>query len=375
METHLQVLAGELRRSVNLRVLVANDGWRNNEGAVDGVDVTRLGTAFTMAGAQICPRMAARIRAARADLVHIHLPNPTALLSYFLSGHKGRMVVTWHSDAIRQKTLSRLFEPFQRLVLRRCSALIASSPNYLASSRLLWQNRSRCHVIPHGIAVERVRRLEAVQVEAIRGRYGPRVVLSVGRLVYYKGIEYLIEAMGQVRGRLLVLGDGPLRGRIEMKIRSLGLEDRVELLGEVADAVPFYQACDVFVLPSIARSEAFGIVQLEAMACGKPVVNTQLPSGVPFVSVDGVTGITVTPGQPGPLADAINYLFDDPARGVAYGQAALRRVREEFSAEKMADRTLALYDRVMSGGRYAKVPPIDKPAETRKAEASAHVAA
>jgi glycosyltransferase involved in cell wall biosynthesis len=126
-----------------------------------------------------------------------------------------------------------------------------------------------------------------------------------------------------------------------------GVGDRVFFLGDAQDVIPYYHAADVFVLASVARSEAFGIVQLEAMTCGKPVVNTKLASGVPFVSLDRVTGLTVAPANQQALASAINALLDDPKRRVAYGQAARRRVRQEFSVEVMASRTLELYAEVM----------------------------
>jgi glycosyltransferase involved in cell wall biosynthesis len=113
------------------------------------------------------------------------------------------------------------------------------------------------------------------------------------------------------------------------------------------DLIPYYHAADLLVLASIARSEAFGVVQLEAMACGKPVVNTSLPSGVPYVSLDGITGITVPPANPEALAKAINLLLDDPIRRAQYGNAAWRRVQAEFNLELMTRRTLQLYQNVM----------------------------
>jgi glycosyltransferase involved in cell wall biosynthesis len=354
METHLHLLSGELRKALDVKVVVANEGKTHAQTTLDGVSVTRVGTAFHLAGAPICPRMALQIRETGADLVHIHLPNPTAVLAYLLSGRKGRVVATWHSDITRCRGAARMFQPLQGVFLRRCSALIATSPNYVESSPTLSDFRDRCHVIPHGITIEAFRRYDEAQVAAIRARYGPRIVLCVGRLVYYKGIHHVMRAMASVRGKLLVLGDGPLRERLRAEVESPDLADRVVMLGAVADLVPYYQACDVFVLPSVARSEAFGIVQLEAMACGKPVVNTRLESGVPFVSIHGMTGITVAPGDSVALADALNRLLDDPARAAIYGQAGLRRVREEFSVERMASRTLALYSQVAANGNGSK---------------------
>jgi len=347
METHLQALCGGLQRFVDVEVIVANDARRNEKALVDGVQVTRVGTMFDLASAPVCPGMVRKIRQAEADLVHLHLPNPTAILAYLASGHRGRLVVTYHSDIVRQKVLGRAFQPILGRALDRCSAVITSSLNYIETSPVLSAYRERCRVIPYGIPIEQFHRYDTEAVAKIRAQYGPRMVLSVGRLIYYKGFEYLIQAMARVEGRLLIAGDGPLRADLERETRSRELGDRVIFLGGVQDVVPYYHAADVFVLASTARSEAFGIVQLEAMACGKPVVNTRLDSGVPSVSVDGVTGLTVPPAHPEALASAINLLLEDPWRRMEYGRAARRRVQEEFSLEVMTHRTLQLYNEVM----------------------------
>ena len=148
---------------------------------------------------------------------------------------------------------------------------------------MLSHNRDRCFVVPYGISVTDLRFRDDTAVRAIRDRFGPRIVLSTGRLVYYKGLESLIRAMNSVNGNLLIAGDGPMRQKLEAEASANAIiRSRVTLLGHVEDVRPYYHACEVFVLPSIARSEAFGIVQLEAMACGKPVINTRLWSGVPF---------------------------------------------------------------------------------------------
>lgn len=347
METHLRALCGELQQSVNVSVIVANEARQTEEALVEGVKVTRVGTLFDLASAPICPGMVRKIRQAEADLVHLHLPNPTAILAYLASGHRGRLVVTYHSDIVRQKVLGKAFQPILRRALDRCSAVITSSLNYIETSPILSAYRERCRVIPYGIPIEQFHRYDTEAVAKIRAQYGPRMVLSVGRLIYYKGFEYLIQAMARVEGRLLIVGEGPLRADLERKTRSYKLGDRVVFLGGVQDVVPYYHAADVFVLASTARSEAFGIVQLEAMACGKPVVNTRLASGVPWVSVDGVTGLTVPPGDPDALAKAFNLLLDDPERRAEYGQAGRRRVQQEFTLEVMARRTLQLYDEVV----------------------------
>src|SRR5260370_10280136 len=221
------------------------------------------------------------------------------------------MLATWHSDVIRQRRLAKMFEPIQRRFLANCGALIATSSNYVESSPDLHRLRKRTAVIPYGIAVDEFRDPPAAQLAAIRRGRSTPLILAVGRLVYYKGFEYLIRAMTRIDATLMLVGDGPLRHSLERAARELGVANRIEFLGEMQprEIMPYYHAADLFVLPSIARSEAFGIVQLEAMACGKAVVNTSLDSGVPYASLDGVTGITVEPGSADALASAINRLL------------------------------------------------------------------
>ncbi len=346
METHLRTLCSELKDAVDLQVLVANDGPHTEHCAPDGVRLTRAGTPLNLYSTPICPQMARIIRNARADLVHVHLPNPWAVVAYLLSGHSGPLVATWHSDVVRQKALGPAFEIFLRRFLRRCNTIIATSDNYIRSSPVLSRNRELCHTVPFGIAVQDLWCRDTNAVRQIRKRFGRRIVLSAGRLVYYKGLEYLIRAMSAVDANLLIVGDGPMRQRLEAEAAHPGLRGKVTFLGHVEDVAPYYHACEVFALPSIARSEGFGIVQLEAMACGKPVVNTRLESGVPFVSLDGVTGITVEPRDSAEIACALNRLLDDEPLRRRYGNAALERVRSEFTVSAMVRRTLEVYRRI-----------------------------
>jgi rhamnosyl/mannosyltransferase len=353
IETHLQALCGELNKSLGLRVIVANDGPGSVDESMNGVSVSRAATLATLASTPLCPSMVGQIRNSRADIVHIHLPNPMAVLAYLASGHKGRLVVTYHSDTVRQKVLGALFEPFLHRALGRSTAIIATSPDYRRTSQVLQRYLDRCEVIPYGIALQQFETCDASAVRAIRERYGDRLVISVGRLVYYKGFEFLIRAMKDVRGKLLIVGDGPLRAKLEELSRSLGVADKVVLVGELQnlEVVPYYHAADVFALASVARSEAFGIVQIEAMAAGLPVVNTSLDSGVPFVSLDEKTGLTVPPENPTALGAAINRLLDQDDLRRSLGAAARVRARQEFSLESMTSRMLDLYGRVSSSPR------------------------
>jgi glycosyltransferase involved in cell wall biosynthesis len=368
IETHLQALCDGLKESHDVQVFVAGDRRRDVDTIVDGVAVHRLGIQFKIAGAPVCPTMPWKIRRAGADLVHIHLPNPAGVLALLASGYRGALVATWHSDVVRQRRLAKMFEPIQRRFLANCDALIATSPHYVESSPDLSRLRKRTVVIPYGIAVDEFRDSPAAALAIRRARSGP-LLLAVGRFVYYKGFEFLIRAMKQIDATLLLIGDGPLRHSLERTARELGVASRIEFIGEMQprEIVPYYHAADLFVLPSIARSEAFGIVQLEAMVCGKPVVNTNLASGVLFASLDGVTGVTVEPGNADALASAINRLLADASLRAEYGEAARRRVQSEFTIDVMVDRTRHLYEAILNGKGVDSAAGLPHPPVRRKA--------
>lgn len=359
IETHLQTLCTSLREVADIRAVVASDHAKGESVIIDQVPVERVGTRFTLASAPFCPGMMSYIRNSAADLIHVHLPNPTAVLAYLASGHGGPLIVTYHSDTVRQAILGAAFNPILQRFLRRSAAIIATSPNYLATSMVLAQHRERCHVVPYGIPLSQFESCDADAAARIRAQFGERLLLAVGRLVYYKGFEYAIEAMRNVRGRLLIAGTGPLGDKLRAHAITCGVGERVVFLGEIQnnDITPYYHAADAFILPSVARSEAFGIVQIEAMAAGKPVINTSLDSGVPFVSQDGVTGLTVPPRDPHALASAINRLLDNRDVRERLGAAARRRAAEEFSVETMTARITSLYQSILAERRFAPRAP------------------
>jgi rhamnosyl/mannosyltransferase len=275
-----------------------------------------------------------------------------AAASYLASrkpkGH--RLVVSYHSDVVRQRLLARAYAPFVERVLERACSVIAASPNYVKSSPVLQRFANKTVVIPYGIDLDRYQRTpdRDAEARAVRARFGDGpLLLAVGRLVYYKGFEHAIRALPHIpRAHLAIVGDGPLRGELAALARELGVSNRTTFVGDVHDnEIPlYYLASDVYLLPSIARSEAFGIVQIEALAAGLPVVNTDLPTGVPFVSPDGETGFTVPPADPGALARAASRLLEDPALRRRFGAAGRARAEREFSKETMTRRMLSVYE-------------------------------
>ena len=345
MESHVKTLCEGLQRQIDVEVLVSNTGARTERTHCEGVAVTRVACLAQVSSTSINPGMVAEIRRSTADLIHLHWPNPMTALAYLLSGHAGRLVVTYHSDVIKQRILGRVFDPVLDAVLQRAEAIIASSERYLETSAVLSRYAARCRMIPFGIAKEYFDPPEQAGVEALRKRFGDVTILSVGRLVDYKGFDTLIRALAETPGRLLIAGEGPLKPKLMALARALHLERRVVFLGDVPDPQlrTLYHAADVVVLASTNRREAFGLVQAEAMAACRPVINTALESGVPMVSLDGVTGLTVAHSDAGAMARAIRLLLEDASLRLAYGRAARLRAETLFRADLMCARTVALY--------------------------------
>jgi glycosyltransferase involved in cell wall biosynthesis len=371
IETHLETLSHELRNHASVHLVVANDARRRASSNCAGVTVSRMARVFTVASTPICLGMVQEIRRSAAEIVHLHTPNPFGALAYLFSGLRVPLVLTWHSDVLRQKCLAKILSPIDRTILKSADSIVATSENYLKTSPRLAPYTAKCRVIPYGISLERFRATDS-NAHAIRQRFGPRIVLAVGRLVYYKGFSYLIRAMKSVQATLLLIGDGPLRRSLQEEAQSVGISDRVKFIGELSNelTVPYYQASDIFVLPSVARTEAFGIVQIEAMASGLPVINTALDSGVPAVSLDDVTGITVPPADSQALATAINRLLVDPVLRSRYGQRARHRAME-FSASSMGRSILELYREVLARRKHHSTVTHREPADRCTANGTA----
>jgi rhamnosyl/mannosyltransferase len=363
VEFHVRDLAEALaERGHEVRAIVANGGGATVRETVGGVAVTRLARAFEYASTPVAFGMKRALldEAARPDapdVVHLHFPYPWGEFAWLRAGIGGRVrgglptVLTYHSDIVRQKVLGTLYEPFLWRMLERVDLVIASSPNMVEHSPVLSRIAGKCRVAPFGIHVERFagtpeRLTRAAELRAGAPSGGARpIVLFVGRLIYYKGADVLVRAMASVDADLVIIGRGPLRDELGRSAEASGIAQRVAFLDPVGDAdlAAWYHAADVFCLPSVARSEAFGLVQLEAHAAGTPVVSTALTTGVPFVNQDGVTGLVVPPGDAAALADALTRLISDDDLRARLGRQARERAQAEFTIERMVDRTLAVY--------------------------------
>ena len=351
MENHIRILAqGTAARGLEVTVLVTSASGRTQVIETEGVRVIKAARLATLASTPISLALLSWVRQLQADITHLHFPYPWGEAAHLLFGNSQRTVITYHSDIVRQKSLLRLYRPFLRRLLARADRIIATSPNYVRSSPHLIQVAEKCTVIPLGIDLAPFLKAQDEDAEWLRERYRPPLILFVGLLRYYKGLGYLIEAMKEIDARLVVVGSGPMAEEWQSLTTRLGLTDKVFFEGRVEDELlpAYYQACDLFVLPASHRSEAFGAVQIEAMACGKPVVCTELGTGTSYVNVDGETGLVVPARNSDALAQAIGRLLADEPLRVEMGTKGRERARVEFSSEVMIDRVLELYEAVLT---------------------------
>lgn len=284
-----------------------------------------------------------------ADAVHLHHPHPLADLATLLSV-EAPVIVTHHSDVRRQLVIKPLYWPLVRAVLRRASAIVVPTDAHVTVSEELNGFEDKVRIIPFG--VDHTRFLPAAHVARPPGFPEPGadpVGLFVGRFVSYKGLDVLLKALVGTRLNVVLVGDGPLRPQVERQITELGLGKQVFLAGEVSDEnLPwYYQASDYFVLPSTTPAEMFGVAIAEAMACGKPVITTVLPTGVREVNKAGETGLEVPPGDAEALREAMRSMAGDPELRERFGSAGRRRVEEKFTLERMVSAHLELYREVV----------------------------
>lgn len=343
IESLVKQYAEDFSRKSDLIVLVCRDGrGKTIQEKISGAKIIRSGSFGTYFS---CPLSLSFIRnfrrlAEKSDIIHINTPFPLADLAVLLSGYKGRIVISWHSDVVKQKKLLFFYKPIMMKFLKRADLILTATQGHIDSSPYISKFREKCRVIPYGINIREYLNIQRkpILTEKLIDKSAVKVFFT-GRLVYYKGVEILLKAFRNVHNcELFIAGTGTLETSLKEYAGSHNM-DNVHFMGFLPDndLKCAFADCDIFVLPSVANSEAFGIVQLEAMVYSKPVINTSLPTGVPHVSVDGVSGITVEPSSPIQLANAINMLAGDKNLREAYGKNAFRRVHDIFDSGKILD--------------------------------------
>jgi rhamnosyl/mannosyltransferase len=342
-----QLCRGLAGRGIEITALVSNDSAVTVDETIDGVRVLRLGRTAELNSQPLNLRLVPMLRRMRFDAVHFHTPNPVGALALLAAQRAEPIVVTHHSDIVRQRLLGAPATIAQSLLYRRAAALIAATPKHIEHSAVLRRFESRCRVIHFPIdALPYVNAPSVWDEQLPLAWQSEPLVLFVGRLVYYKGLDVLLDALRLTeRARLAIVGVGPLSTRLMEQVGRLGIAERVKFLGAVPEdrLRSLYKCARLLVLPSTAPSEAFGMVQLEAMAAGRPVISTDLKSGVPYVNRHGETGLIVPPSDAQALAVAMKTLLENEPHALALGQAAQRRVLAEFHVDKVVDAHVELY--------------------------------
>ncbi|STR45487.1 glycosyltransferase [Iodobacter fluviatilis] len=286
------------------------------------------------------------------DILHVHLPDPMANLAIWLVRPNCKIVLHWHSDIVKQKNLLKLYAPLQEWLLRRADVIIATSSVYLQSSQTLIRHRSKVSIIPIGIKDPASLVNKTILNKFKEKFHAKRIVFSLGRMSYYKGFSYLVDAAKYIEDDTVILigGSGELFVDLQKQIDGSGVADKVKLLGKIPheELFSYYSVCDLFCLPSIFKSEAFGVVLLEAMAFSKPVVATKIPdSGVPWVNAHDVSGINVPIMDSVALAKAINSILSSQDLMNRYAASARDRYLSTFTADKMVLSTSKLYEALL----------------------------
>jgi glycosyltransferase involved in cell wall biosynthesis len=320
---------------------------------IDGIEVTRVSRFGVLLGQCLVPTLFFWLlkKSKKADIVHIHTPNPLVEFFSLWIPKNTPLIVTYHSDVIRQKSLWALYRPLLRRLLNRAEKIYVATENHITHSMILPEFKEKCHVIPFGIKTEQYKESDAVLKKGInfREKYGS-YILFVGRLVSYKGLDVLIKAAEKFSYPVVIVGEGPERRNLEQMVAEKGLKDQFHFLGKVEgedSLTGLYYGCEVFVLPSKSSNENFGVVQIEAMACSRAVVTTELPSGVSAVGEKGKTCLQVKPGDPETLYMAITTLMENPELRKRMGRLGKARYHKLYTFKKMVEGHLQSYQDIL----------------------------
>ncbi|NIA56739.1 glycosyltransferase [Massilia sp. TW-1] len=307
----------------------------NVEVASNGVSVQAIGALARMA--------------AQADVVHYHFPWPFMDMAHFLARIDKPTVVTYHSDIVRQKTLLKLYQPLRHRFLQSVDAIVATSPNYLASSAVLDRYRDKTRVIAFGLDRSSYPVPEQARLDHWRARVGQKFFLFVGVLRYYKGLHILLDAVAGTDYPVVIVGAGPIEAELKARAARLGLK-HVQFVGAVDDhdKAALLDLCYAVAFPSHLRSEAFGISLLEGAMYGKPMISSEIGTGTTYINVHGETGLVVPPSDHEALRAAMQRLWNDPRMAREMGQRAEARYWQLFTSAQMAESYARLYEELVA---------------------------
>lgn len=315
-----------------------------------GNGIYKVKTNFKIASTDFSFRVIKEFKklANEADLIHYHFPWPFMDVVHFSSNHKKPTIVTYHSDIIKQKNLLRLYKPLMNRFLKDIDLITVSSPNYLKSSENLQNYKNKVEVIPFGISNERVDR-DHEKLNYWKEQLGDKFFFFVGVHRYYKGLNYLIEALAVRDIPTVIAGEGPMTSELKALAKKLNLKN-IKFIGEVSDEDKdaIFQMSYAFIFPSHLRSESFGISLLEAAMYGKPMISCEISTGTSFINLNHETGLVIPAENPNAIHKAMEFLWDNPQVADEMGRAAKERYFKQFTSEQMCKSYLDLYNKILS---------------------------
>lgn len=348
-----QMCVGSAKLGVQSSVLTLTRDKKDLFMQHDGHEIHRVRLDFEVASTGFSFAAIRKLRelAAKADVVHYHFPWPFMDVAHFMAGVNTPSVVTYHSDIVRQKNLLRVYKPLKHRFLSSMDKIIATSPNYMASSPVLEKYREKTEVITFGLDKSTYPIPSKELLDTWRQRCGERFFLFVGMLRYYKGLHILLEACVGTDMPVVIVGAGPVEAELKEQVLRLGLKN-VTFLGALpeVDKIALLQLCYGFVFPSHLRSEAFGISLLEAAMHGKPMVSCEIGTGTSYINNDGETGYVVQNCDPGQFREAMLALWNNPLKATEMGCKAEQRYWQLFTADKMVQRYVTMYQELRVGG-------------------------
>lgn len=353
----IDCLTRDAPNAIQNSILVARARGLPRKYELFGVPVSASGSLGTVFSMPIAPGYAISLgqRLSKIDLLVHHAPFPLTDVALAMLGVRVPLVVHWHAEILGRRLLTAILAPAIRHTLARASRIIVSDPVMIENSDFLQQHQEKCSVIPYGADVDywaNLTAIEQISVTRIRRDF-PRLILSIGRLVPYKGFSELLRAMQGLEAQLVVIGEGPLLQHLQQEALNLRVDSKVTFVGRLSQAEikAYLHAARVFALPSNSAAEAFGIVQIEAMASGKAIVNTNLPTAVPRVARDGREALTVAVSDVLELRQALDRLLRDEALAARLGQAGRERAFREYSEKLFRQRNFELYNDVVGRNR------------------------
>ena len=344
-----QIAEASAKNGDEISVLCFGD--KNEVIEKNNVIIHRIKPIFNVGSASISLKYLTQYRklSKNTEIIHFHVPNPFGELAFCLfKNHGAKTLCTYHLDPVKPKLFVWAYKKLLNHFMKKVDVICPTSPHYIISSQVIADFLEKCRTVPLGVDIKSFQNVSKEKINEAESKVAhlkhPRI-LFCGRFAYFKGIPILLDALSLLPDcNLIMVGDGKKRQETEEQINRLNLRDRVYLAGLQTgeDYRAFFYTADLFAFPS-TWPESFGIVGLEALAAGLPIITTEIWAGSSYFNEDEKTGIIIPPNDPQALANAIKRIIENPELAKSMSINARQRA-EKFSIEKMPERYQEIYD-------------------------------